>query len=103
MPTDDTRSASRMNGTTRPSRSTMKIVPSASEPVRNRPLLASYSMPSGMNPPRSAVMMSPAAAADARGDGAALGAAGADVAVGDSGSGEQPARTTQAAARNRVG
>src|SRR6187549_2031588 len=102
MPTDDTRSVSRMNGTTRPSRSTTKIVPSASEPVRNLPLVASYSIPSGMNPPRSAVMTLPAAAADSRGAGAALGAGGGDVALGDSGSGEQPARTAQAAARNRV-
>ena len=80
MPTDDTSSASRMNGTTRPSRSMTKIVPSASEPVRKRPLSSSYSMPSGMKPPRSAVMTATVAPASGWVAGAAT--------VGDSGGGD---------------
>jgi hypothetical protein len=83
-----------MNGTIRPSRSKTKTVPSASEPVRNRPLSSSYSMPSGMKPPRSAVMTLPVVAAGggagAGAAGAAAGAGGGDVADGDSGSGEHP-------------
>src|SRR5688572_532784 len=107
MPTDDTSSASRMNGTMRPSRSKTKIDPSASEPVRNRPLSSSYSMPSGMKPPRSAAITLTAALASGRVAGAAAvgdtaGAAGGDSAVGDSGSGAQAASTAQAAATNAM-
>ena len=56
------------------------IEPSDNEPVRMRPLAASYSTPSGINPPRSAMIMA--------GGRAGVGMEASASGIGVSGSGE---------------